>query len=513
MNMNRKQRRASVATQQPSPAFIEIFNNALALQRAGHLEKAEELYRTAMKMNPNIALLYSNLGVIVYAMGRAEESIPLYKKAIALDPKLSLAHNNLGVAYSTLNRLDEALAAFSRTIALVPDDPEPINNYGDCLVKLSRFAEGAAALQKALSYKPNYVEALTNLGTASWGLGKLDEGVAYFRRAIELQPDVAMAHKNLGIVLLLRGEYVEGWREYDWRWTADKIPLREYHVPVWRGEALGDKKLLIWAEQGVGDEILHAGMMADMAARVPKVMWEVDERLLTLMQRSFPNIQVVPRRVPAVLETVGLDIGAHVAAGSIGQYVRYEASQFPTDRRSYLVADQARSAALRAQLNLAPGEKLVGISWLSKNASFGKSKSTTLADWAPILQTPGVKFVDLQYGDTAGERKKFESKYGVKIAHIDDLDLKDDLDGMAALTAACDLVVTVSNSTAHVAGALGIPVWILIAAGVGKFWYWGYNVEKVPWYPTATLIRQDDNQDWGPTLKVVTDRLAAFISS
>lgn len=512
--MNRKQRRAGAAVaNQSANVFVETFNKALELQRAGQLEKAEALYRRAMTMNPNLALLYSNLGVVVYSQGRTLESIPIYKKAISLDPTLSLAHNNLGVALSALSRLDEALEAFGKAIAIVPDDPEPTNNYGDCLVKLSRFAEGAQYLRLALKLKPNYVEALTNLGTALWGLGQLDEAVAHFHRAIELQPDVAMAHKNLGIVLLLMGRFKEGWREYDWRWLADKIILRPCDQPIWKGNQLGDKKLLVWAEQGVGDEILHAGMMDDLVKRGFKVVWEVDERLVKLLQRSNPSMTVVGRRLPPAPETEASDIAANIPAGSIGQHLRLSYDDFPKDRRSYLVPDKERSAAFRASLNLKPGEKLVGMSWLSKNLNFGKSKSTQLADWAGILATPGLKFVDLQYGDTEAERKALQEKFGITLAHVDGLDLKDDLDGVAALVAACDLVVTVSNSTAHFAGGLGVPVWIMIAAGVGKFWYWGFNTATVPWYPSATLIRQNEQQDWGPTLTEVAERLKKYATS
>ncbi|MBL8629014.1 MAG: tetratricopeptide repeat protein [Rhodospirillaceae bacterium] len=512
--MNRKQRRATAAssTQYP-PGFVEIFNTALQLQQTGQLIEAEAMYRRAMAMHSKVALLYSNLGVVVYSLGRVAESVPLYKKAIALDPTLSLALNNLGVSLSGLNRLDEALSMFARAMAIVPDDPEPLNNYGDCLVKLSRFAEGAKALERAIEMKPNYVEAMTNLGTSYWGQGRLDDAVAQFRRALALQPDVAMTHKNLGIVQLLRGEFAEGWREYDWRWVADKIVPRDYAFPEWHGEALGNKKLLVWAEQGVGDEILHASMMDDLVARGNKVVWEVDPRLKTLLQRSFPDVSVEAREAPPFKAPPGHDIGGHVAGGSIGRYVRYDVSQFPRDRQSYLKADPDRVAAYRAQINAAPGEKIIGLSWLSKNAAFGKSKSTTLMQWEKVLRTPGARFVNLQYGDTVSELKQVERKLGVKIVTIDGLDLKDDLDGFAALTAACDLITTVSNSTAHFAGALGIPVWILIAAGVGKFWYWGHNTEKVLWYPSATLIRQEKIDEWTPTIDILAERVAHFAAS
>jgi hypothetical protein len=271
--------------------------------------------------------------------------------------------------------------------------------------------------------------------------------------------------------------------------------------------------LLVWAEQGVGDEILQAGMIGDLLARGLKVVWEVDPRMATLFQRSFPTVKVFPRVMPPITDRVEPGVVAHIAAGSMGAYIRRSFDDFPRDRRSYLTPDHARAAAYRARLALAPGERLVGISWLSKNVAFGESKSTQLEAWAKILKTPGLKFVDLQYGDTHAERRAFQKRHGVAIAHLDDLDLKDDLDGFAALTSACDLVVTVSNSTGHFAGALGVPAWIMIPAGVGKFWYWGLSGESSPWYPSVTLLRQASTQDWQPVLDEVAARLAAYAGS
>ncbi len=507
--MNRKERRAGESPRMTT-VFVETFNRALALQQAGQLDEAEALYRKAMTMNPNVALLYSNLGVVVYTQGRLEESIPLYKKAIKLDPTLSYALNNLGVSLSALNRLDEALDAFSKTVALVPDDPEPINNYGDVLVKMSRFAEGEQALLRSLALRPNYVEAYTNLGTASWGLGRLDDAEACFRRAIALQPDVAMAHKNLGIILLLTNRFAEGWREYEWRSVADKIRPRSYPMPPWNGQSLQTGKLLVWAEQGVGDEILQAGMISDLTARGLNVIYEVDPRMVKLMQRSFPAVKVVARVFPHAPETTGPDVAAHTSAASMSQFLRLRVEDFIKDRKSYLVPDHARSEELRKQIGVASGEKLVGISWVSANLSFGKSKSIGLSDWDPILKVPGIRFVDLQYGDTAETRAAVKKKLGHTITHIDGLDLRDDLDGFAALTAACDLVITVSNSTAHFAGALGVPVWVFISAGVGKFWYWGIDSPTVPWYPSATLIRQSVVQEWSPSIQHAAEKLAAW---
>ncbi len=492
-------------------AFIDAFNTGLRLQQSGDLDNAEVAYRKAMRLNPKEAMLYNNLGVIAYTRGRMDEAVAFQQRAIALDPRSPAAHNNLGVTLNALNRHEEAVVVFSRSLEFDATNVLAYNNFGDSLNKLGRFEEGAATLERALALNPNYTEAYSNLGMAYWGLGRLEDAVASFRRAIALRPDLDMPHKNLGLVLLVKADFAEAWREYDHRWAADKLPPRSPR-PRWLGQDLGDKTLLVWAEQGVGDEILHASMLPDLVARGMKVMWELDPRLVPLLQRSHPTVRVVGRRNPPTDETLHPDVVAQIPAASLGQYLRSDISQFPKDRNNFLVADANRSAALRAGLNLSPGDKLVGISWLSKNVTLGYSKTTALKDWADILRTPGVRFVDLQYGDTSEERVAVQNELGVTPAHVEGLDLRDDLDGMAALTAACDLVVTVSNTTAHVAGGLGVPVWVLVPAGIGKFWYWGHNSNTSLWYPSSVVIRQMDRHVWGQTLRAVAGRLADFVS-
>jgi ADP-heptose:LPS heptosyltransferase len=166
-----------------------------------------------------------------------------------------------------------------------------------------------------------------------------------------------------------------------------------------------------------------------------------------------------------------------------------------------LVADRTRRDELRRRIGASVGEKLIGISWSSNNREFGRHKSTLLAHWAPLLSVPGTIFVDLQYGDTARERQALRTEAGVELRHFDDLDLTDDLDGVAALIAACDLVITVSNTVAHIAGALGKETWVLLPASAGKLWYWGLDATTTPWYPTAKLYRREQDQDWAPVFE------------
>jgi Flp pilus assembly protein TadD len=508
--MNRKQRRASAGQGATGPAFIQTFNLALQLHQAGELDRAVIAYRKALSMNPNVALLQNNFGVALYDLGKKDEALMHQRKAIAIDPNLGIAYNNLGVTMNALEMHDDAIKVFTKAIEIEPDNSKAINNLGDSLVKLSRFDEGVAYLRKAIAMDPNYFEAYSNLGVGLWGQGDLDAAIASLNKALEIQPNLPMARKNIGIISLLRHDYERGWAEYDWRFSADKIVIHDYGVPFWRGQTLPGKTLFVWGEQGVGDEILHASMMADLVKHGFNVMWETDKRLVPLFKRSCPPMKIVARgKAPADTE-ITPDIAAHIPSASLGRFVRPNAASFPLKRPAHLLADQERAAAYRAGFNLAPGEKLVGVSWVSKNVKFGDSKSTSLAQWVDILRTPNVRFVDLQYGNTSVERAAVENELGVKIEHVKGLDLHDDIDGVAALTAACDLVVTVSNTAAHIAGALGVPGWVLIPSGIGKFWYWGHDGVTTPWYPSLTLIRQKNQTDWSPELREVAQRLATF---
>jgi len=510
--MNRKERRAGGG--QPGTggghAFVQAFNTALGLHQAGDLEKATVAYRQALRLNPNIALLQNNFGVLLHDQGKFDEALEHQQRAVMLEPTLGIAHNNLGVTYNSTEKHEKAIECFRRALEIEPDNAKATNNLGDSLVKLSHFDEGLVHLRKAIEMDPNYFEAYSNMGVGLWGQGKFDEAIAALKKAISIQPNLPMARKNMGIISLLRGDWALGWENYDWRFAADKYAIPDYPVPIWRGQALPGQKLFIWGEQGIGDEILHVSMLADLLKHGFSVMWETDKRLVPLFQRSYPMVTVVGRGKSPADTALGPDIGAHIPSGSLGRFIRSQAAHFPMGRKAFLLADKQKAQAYRDSLNLKPGEKLVGISWVSKNLKFGESKSTKLRAWADILRTPNVRFVDLQYGDTAAERAAVEKELGVKIEHIPDLDLREDIDGVAALTAACDLVVTVSNTAAHIAGALGVPVWILVPAGIGKFWYWGHEGISTPWYPSGILLRQKNQHDWTPDLTAVAQRLAQF---
>ncbi|MGE3332030.1 MAG: tetratricopeptide repeat protein [Rhodospirillaceae bacterium] len=511
---NRAERRAETANKMPAAVqeFVNTFNAGLEAQRAGNLTLAEACYRKAEEMNPNDAMLLNNLGVCLYEQKKTAEAIEVHKKAIKLDPSRPMAYNNLGVELNSMERHEEALAAFKKAVEIQPINPKAINNYGDSLTKLGRFDEGLAMLDRSIAQEPDYVDAHSNRGMALWGLARFDEAIQSFRRALSFKIDHASVRKNLGLVSLLMQEFATAWEDYEWRWLADNLFQRSKKTR-WCGEDVRGKTMLVWSEQGVGDEILHMSMAEDLLKRGCNVVWECDYRLVPLLQRSYPMMKVVPRVgvQPPRPETMTDDITVQSPSASLGRFLRNDIAKFPKNRSRYLLVNPAKSKFFRASMNLAPGEKLVGISWISKNQTIGSNKTINLADWIDIFRTPGIKFVDLQYGNTAAERAEFEKRFGITLHHIEGLDLKEDIDGLASLIGACDLVISVSNTTAHIAGAVGVETWVLLPAKLGKFWYWGYEGERSLWYDSPRIIRQSHNDahDWGPTLRTTAERLRA----
>jgi hypothetical protein len=355
-----------------------------------------------------------------------------------------------------MGRAEEALASCDRALALMADDHDALVARGDALVDLDRF----------------------------------EEAVATFDRLISLDPSEAGPKWNKSFICLGLGRLAEGWELYDCRWAAGKgSEPRSYTQPRWSGAEV-DGTLLVWGEQGLGDEILHASMISDLMERTGSVTMEVEPRLVSLFARSFPGVQVVPLG-PALYPG---PMVAHEPIGGLGRHFRPNWAAFPKRAEGYLVADGARVRALRERLE--DGRKIVGLSWVSKAPSGGAQKSARLVDFEPLLRSRSHRFIDLQYGDTTDERDAVERMLGIRVERLPDIDNTNDIDGLAALMCACDAVVTVSNTTAHLAGALGRPTWVMVPHGHARIWYWFRDRSDSPWYPRVRVHRQQRGQPW-----------------
>jgi tetratricopeptide (TPR) repeat protein len=485
-----------------------LVNKSDALNKLKRYAEAFDCAETALVIAPDTIEALNNRGNALRGLRRFDEALASYERALALNPEYVDGLNNRGHALQDLKRHEEALACFERAVALEPGHAGAHNNRGNALQELMRHEEALASYGQALALKPDHAEALFGRGNALRDLKRREDALASFEQALALKPDYADVHLNAGLCRLTAGDFEAGWREYEWRWQVEQLALPKpaFDQPAWDGGRV-DGALLAWGEQGLGDQILHLGMLPDLAACARRLIVAVEPRLAPLVQRSFPEVEVAA--LPEVPGRKNFD--RQVPLGSIGGYLRKRWEDFPRDRPSYLRADAVRSRRLREQL-AAKKEFVCGLSWFSTNARVGTHKSIRLRELRDMLSLPGVRFVDLQYGDTGDERAALQRDTGIEVAHVETVDTLNDIDGVAALIDACDMVITVSNTNAHLAGALGKQVLVMLPYAQGRFWYWHEDCGDSPWYPSARLFRQAAAGDWGSVIDRVTRELKQQLS-
>ncbi|NQU56254.1 MAG: tetratricopeptide repeat protein [Rhodospirillales bacterium] len=496
-----KKRKSSVSKGNPAKAF----EDAAAHHQAGRLAKAEKAYRKAIAINGDFFEAHVNLGVVLQAQEKLEGAEKSFARAIALNDSVPEIHYALGTVLSDLGRAADAAASHQRALDLNPVYVEALNGLAIALEKQGN-AEGAVlTFERALDLNPGFAEAQNNLGNLYHRQGQPGDAIAAFRRAIAINPDYAEAHRNLSQALLLGGNLAEGWAEYQWRWRCRDFPSEKRAFPyaLWAGEDLDRKTLLVWGEQGVGDEVHFAGQIPDLLDAGANVVVECEQRLVPLFQRSFPDATCVARKTPPDPATQqGIDF--HIPSGDLGRWLRPDMDAFP-DRAAYLVAEQDRVRKLKGQYRAGTKDLLIGVAWTSKNPEIGADKSMALSDWKPLASVPGVRFIDLQYGDTAAERTAFEKQTDIAIHRDDGIDQLADLDAFAAQISAMDLVISVSNTTVHFSGALGVPTWVLLNRVPLSCWM--QDREDCPWHPSVRLFRQSEAGQWGDVIGRVKDAL------
>lgn len=522
-------------------ATADVFGSrADALVALGRFDAAVESYDCALALKPDSIEDWCNRGAVLLDLKRFNDSVASFDRALALAPGFAAAHYNRGNALAALGRYGDALVSYDRAIELAPDYADAHNNRANALDRLGRLTDALASVERALAVDsghrpamitraivlrklghsadalaacdcalalvPDDPDALTVRGDILIDLERFDEAIAVFDRVIGCDPSApaaVTARWNKSFVCLGLGRLEEGWALYDNRWiSAIGLVPRPYPQPRWTGGAV-DGTLLVWGEQGLGDEIIHSGMLPDVVDRVARVAVEVEPRLVPLFSRSFPGVTVIGMQG----ELAPGPFAAQVPIGSLGQLFRNSWQSFPKRRRGYLLADASRSESLRARL-ANDGCRVIGLSWVSKAPIGGAQKSARLADFAALFQLPGCRFVDLQYGDTGAERVELERVHGVRVERLDDIDNTNDLDGLAALICACDAVVTVSNTTAHLAGALGRPTWVMVPSGQARIWYWFRDRNDSPWYPRVQVRRQLRGQPWSDLIRGVAHDLS-----
>jgi Flp pilus assembly protein TadD len=493
------------------PDFAKAYNNlGVALMRLGRIDEAIIACRQAVRLQSDFKQAYNNHGLALKKAGKLEEAVASYEKAVGLDPQYAGALSNLGMALIAQGRLKEAAEKLQKAVNLAPNSAEFLNNLGVLFNRQGFFEKAVDASERAVAINPDSVQAHNNLGTALMELGRFSEAEAAFDKAIVIDPECAEAHHNRSLVLLLTARFEDGWDEYEWRWRNDgfSTPIRPFSQPWWGGSLEGVTKLLVWAEQGIGDEVQFSGLVRQVLSRGIRVVVECDRRLVTLLQRSFPGVDVVERTNPPALLLRNPSITHQIPMASLPRVLRLSPDCMPF-QSPFLVPDENQRDLFRSEYKKDGNPLLVGISFRSGNSQEGPKRSVGLEHWGPILNVAGARFVSLQYGECSREIQAACDRFGIEVLKDEKVDPLVNLESLAAQVAAMDLVISVDNSTVHFAGALGVDVWTMLASEPD--WRWGLKGDRTRWYPTMRLFRQQQRGNWEPVISKLAGALTSLL--
>ena len=466
--------------------------------------QAVELLSKALEINPNHAGANNNKGNALKELKRFDEALASFDQAIKINPDYVDAYINRGNLLRDLKRFDEALASYDRAIKINPNHAVAYSNRGNSLRDLKRFEEALASYDKAISLNPNHAGTFCNRGIVLQGLQRTDEALASYDQAIEIDPDLITAHYNLSLFNLMKGNFKAGWQGYEWRWLDkdfDSEPLKSAK-PVWDFKKT-NQCLLVWAEQGVGDQVSFGSLLSELLEDVPNLLVQIDKRLIPIFTRSLPKIKFYPDSL--ILPESDYDI--HIPIGSLGKYLRNNEKDFLLKKNKFFISDEIRTQTIRQEL---PASKklICGVSWKSSAGVTGINRSLSLEKLAAIFDPDKISLVNLQYGDVSKEIDLL--KTNIELIQYKSIDNFDDLDGVASLIDACDFIVSVDNSIIHLSSALGKKTFILLS--YIPEWRILFNRDDSPWYPSAKLYRQESLGDWDAPLEKLKTDLLNFIT-
>ncbi len=475
------------------PHDIEaLYTHGVLSQALGRREQAIDSYQKALAINPGAPMVHYNLGIAFHEGGLVTEAIKHFRAALAFLPDDPSILNNLGLSLQENRQSEEALSIFEKIVVIKPDHHEAHLNIGNILREREQFDDAAAAYQKSVASSPEFAKAHYNLGKCLQEQNKLPEAIKAYRQAISLDPAMAEAHWNLSHTLLLNGELEEGFKEYAWRFKKKAAPVR-LACPLWQGEAAPQGTILVYTEQGLGDNIQFVRYAAMVKQRAGKVILACAETLADL----FKDVQGIDETVP-LKEIAGIEdkVDYHVPLLTLPTIFKTSITSIPQEF-PYLTPSQARTTELAALFLSSADMVKVGLVWRGNPAHENdRQRSCRLEQFQSILHLPGFAFFSLQ-------------KDGAEASRFPQItDLSSCLTTFAD-TAACiahlDLVLSVDTSVAHLSGAMGKPTWTLLP--FVPDWRWMLGRDDTPWYPAMRLFRQQKRGDWQEVLNTVASEL------
>jgi len=487
------------------PDYAEAYHNL------GRIYAHQQLFDDALcalgeaiRTQPDYAEAYNNMGMILHKENKLGKAKEAYTKAIILKSDYAEAYNNMGMILHKENNLDEAIEAYTKAIMIKSDYAEAYNNLGITLQKQEMLEEAIKKYEIALSINPDFAEAYNNIGAALRDAGRYHEAYEAFTHALSIDPECPNALDNLGKIYWLWQDFTRAFELMEWRWRANEQfigkKLESTH-PTWNGEELAE--VFVWKEQGIGDEIMFSSMLSELNAKSKKLIVECDKRLIPLYERSFSkDIRFIADRH----KLSDFDYDSQIAIGSLPKHFRHKLEDFTNVSPGWLEADLDRSKVLREKLKAQADDIIIGISWCTQSAGLRSYKRNIplelLAEY--LKRVPG-KYINLQYGDTAEEILEVKNQVNFELHTVDEIDLYNDIDGLAALISACDTVISIDNLTVHLAGALGIDTRVLLPEVPDV--RWGITGSNTYWYDHLALYRQESKYGWENQLERLTQDL------
>jgi tetratricopeptide (TPR) repeat protein len=475
------------------------YNLGVALAEQGKPEEARTFLEQALRLRPDYAQAHYGLGNVLASQGQRDPAIACLREALRLAPGYGEAYNNLGLNLVQAGRPAEAVPLLEQAVRLRPKAAEAHNNLGLALADLGRFAQAKAAYREALGLRPDYTDAVCNLASACKEQGRLEEALAGYQIALWQQPNLPSTHWNRALALLQMGAFEEGWAEYEWRWRRKGHGPRRLPQPAWDGSDLAGKRLLIYCEQGLGDVLQFIRYAALVKKAGAEVVVECADFLMPLLGRCAGIDQLVAEGTPLPAFDV------HAALLSLPHLLGTTLASVPAEV-PYLFADPERVERWREELAGLEGFK-IGIAWQgNRQHPWDRHRSFALACFEGLARLEGVRLVSLQKGAGAEQVGQLRGRFPVLELPTEEDAARAAFMDTAAVMQHLDLVISADTAIAHLAGGLGVPVWVALSAITD--WRWLRGRDDSPWYPSMRLFRQKTLGDW----EGVFDRLAAELN-
>ena len=484
------------------PDYVKAYiNMGIAFKDQDKFDEAIEVYKKAILIKPDHVEAYDNMGIALKNQGKFDMAIETFKKALSIKPDNAQVYYNMGNTLQDQGKLDEAIEYYNKSILHKPNSTQAYNNMGSALKIQCKFEESIQAFKKAYLLKPDNIESLYNLGTTLQITGKLEDAETSFRKAIVLKPDYAEAHQNLGLTLLSNGRLKEGLELMEWRWKNPKFfsQQRYFPQPVWDGkQSLNDKRIMIWCEQGIGDTLNWSSCLPLVTSRAKHCILECQDKLVPLLKRSFPDVEVKPEDRSRDIERDDFDY--HLPMGSLYKHFLDEIIENPkTD--AYLVPDPDRVNYWKGRLKSLGKGPYIGIGWKSSVVSHYRSLHyPPISEWSPVLSIPDVTFINLQYKDFADDLAKVKDELGVTIHNFEDLDQFNNVDDVVALCAALDMAVTTKLTPMIFSSAVGTPT--KIANLRQSIWN---TILNNPIGPSVDIYNRNTWEPWDDVFRLIKD--------